>query len=63
MIRSLRTRQRLLIAAVGLAAGVLGVFGLLARRGVPAVELPAPLVHEAVPILDETERGPEDPPP
>ena len=47
MIRSLRARHRLLIAIVGLVAGILGLAGLLARRSVPAIELPAALARKA----------------
>lgn len=52
MIRTLRARHRKLVAIVGLVAGILGVAGLLARRTVPDVVLPAPLLEDAVPILE-----------
>jgi hypothetical protein len=43
MIRSLRARHRVLVVGVGVVAGSLGVAGLLARRTVPSIELPAAL--------------------
>jgi hypothetical protein len=52
MIRTLRARHRVLMAIVGLLAGILGLAGLLARRTVPDVVLPAPIVEDAVPILE-----------
>lgn len=38
MIRSLRSRHRIMISAVAVVAGLLAVLGLLARRPVPTIE-------------------------